>query len=81
MKKVLNAQNIFLNKLRVDKAKVNLFLSNGVRLCGIIKGFDEFTIVLENDGRQTLVYKSSTISITPQNAIKPIKDDVELCLT
>ena len=72
--KAVNAQNIYLNKLRVDRRKVNIYLSNGVRLYGVIKGFDQFTIVIENNDNQTLVYKNSIISLTPQMPVKPIKN-------
>lgn len=73
-KVAVNAQNIFLNKIRIDKDHVNIFLSSGVRLYGIVKGFDEYTVVLENQGNQTLIYKNNIVSITPQKAIRPIKE-------
>lgn len=73
-KMAVNAQNIFLNKIRIDKDRINVFLSSGVRLYGVVKGFDEYTIVLENQGNQTLIFKNNIVSITPQKAIKPIKE-------
>ena len=70
----VNVQNIFLNKIRIDRDSVNIFLSSGVRLYGTVKGFDEYTVVLENQGNQTLIYKNNIVSITPQKPIKPIKE-------
>lgn len=70
----VNVQNIFLNKIRIDRDSVNIFLSSGVRLYGTVKGFDEYTVVLENQGNQTLIYKNNIVSITPHKPIKPIKE-------
>lgn len=68
----VQAQNIFINQLRVKKAKVNVFLANKTRLHGVIAGFDDYTIVLESEGKQTLVYKNQISSITPISSFKPI---------
>ena len=79
-KVVVNTQNIFLNKIRVDKEHVNIYLLNGTRLYGVVKGFDEYTIVLESRGSQTLIYKNSIASIAPQNAVRPIKDSANVTI-
>lgn len=76
-KSIVNTQNIFLNNLRNGKMKVTIFLNNGKKLFGTIKGYDEFTIVLEHDEAQTLIYKSNIASIAPQSSIKPITDAVK----
>lgn len=72
-KSSVNVQNIFLNKLRHDGTEVNIFLIGGARLYGVIKGFDQYSVVLENDGKQTLLYKSGITSITPQKTFIAIK--------
>lgn len=73
-KSSVNIQNIILNKLRRDKEVVNVFLTNKVKLVGVIKGFDQFTIALENKGKQTLIYKNNIVSLTPINTpFAPIK--------
>lgn len=69
----VNAQNIYLNKLRHDKTEVNIFLIGGARLYGVVKGFDQFTIILESNGSQTLIFKSGITSITPQRTFIAIK--------
>ena len=73
-KKGVNTQNIFLNTLRSQKIKVTIYTPNA-RLYGIVKGYDEFTIVLEDKDKQILVYKSGVTSIVPESPIKPIKND------
>jgi RNA chaperone Hfq len=45
--KGLNLQDNYLNQLRKDKTPVVVYLTNGVRLKGIIKGFDNFVILLK----------------------------------
>lgn len=67
-KAVNNLQDIFLNNARKDKIHVSIFLVNGVQLKGYVKGFDSFTVVLDSEGRQQLVYKHaiSTISLAKQ---------------
>ena len=52
--KQLNIQDYFLNTARKEKMNVVVFLTNGFQLKGVIKGFDNFTILLESDGKQLL---------------------------
>lgn len=73
MAEKVNNQDIFLNKLRTDGTKVNVFLSNKTRLFGLIAGFDKYTLTLEFDNKQTLVYKNQIASITPHTQERPIK--------
>ena len=62
---MLNLQDIFLNQIRKDKTMVTVYLINGFQLRGTVKGFDSFTIIIENEGRQNLVYKNAVSTITP----------------
>lgn len=73
MKSGVNAQAIFLNHLRAEQETVNAFLNTGIKLTGTIKAFDDYTIVLQNNNRQTLVYKNSISSISTINCVQPIK--------
>lgn len=74
-KSIVNTQNIFLNGLRNNKTRVIVFLTNSKKLYGTIKGYDEFTIILEHEDSQTLIYKSNVTSIVPQTSFKPITED------
>ncbi len=67
--KPLNLQDAFLNQARKEKTAVTIYLTNGFQFKGIVKGFDSFTVVLENDGRQNLVYKHAISTITPSQPI------------
>lgn len=64
-----NLQDIFLNNARKDKLQLTIHLLNGYQLRGTVKGFDSFTVILDCDNKQMLVYKHSISTITP---IKPI---------
>jgi len=68
-KSINNLQDIFLNGARKNKIPVILYLVNGFQLKGIVTGFDSFTVVLDSDGKQMMVYKHAISTITP---IKPI---------
>ena len=51
---------------------VTMFLMNGFQLHGIVRGFDGFTVVLDSDGKQQLIYKHAISSIVPS---KPVELD------
>lgn len=63
--KAINLQDSFLNQIRKENAAVTIYLVNGFQLRGMVKGFDNFTVIIENDGRQQLVYKHAISTITP----------------
>ncbi|MBU3214050.1 RNA chaperone Hfq [Clostridium estertheticum] len=64
-----NLQDIFLNEARKNKIQVTLYLINGFQLKGNVTGFDTFTVVLNCDGKQMMVYKHAISTITPLNPI------------
>ena len=68
-KTVNNLQDIFLNGARKNKNEVTIYLTNGYQIKGMVKGFDSFTIVLECNGKQMLVYKHAVSTITPGRPI------------
>ncbi|MEW6275867.1 MAG: RNA chaperone Hfq [Bacillota bacterium] len=65
----LNLQDAFLNQVRKENLPVTIFLVNGFQLKGIIKGFDNFTVIMESDGKQMMVYKHAISTISP---VKPV---------
>lgn len=64
-----NLQDIFLNGARKNKVPVTIYLSNGFQLRGYVKGFDSFTVILDSEGKQMLVYKHSITTVTPTKPI------------
>lgn len=61
----LNLQDYFLNQAKKEKVAVTVYLVNGVQLKGMVKGFDSFTIFLENEGKLQLVYKHAVTTVSP----------------
>ena len=66
--KAENLQDSFLNSLRKEKIPVVVYLTNGVRLKGVIKGFDNFVIVLKEASEQ-LIYKHAVSTIVPEKVV------------
>ena len=69
MQKTQNLQDSFLNQLRKDRSVVTMFLMNGFQLHGVVKGFDGFTVVLDSEGRQQLIYKHAISTVVPPKPI------------
>lgn len=62
-------QDSYLNQLRKDKVPVVVYLTNGVRLKGIIQGFDNFVVILKEATLQ-LIYKHAISTILPEKDIE-----------
>ncbi len=63
-----NLQDNYLNQLRKDKIPVVIYLINGVRLKGVIKGFDSFVVLLK-EAAQQMIYKHAISTIVPERDI------------
>jgi len=74
MQKVQNLQDLFLNQARRERSTITMFLMNGFQLHGIVRGFDSFTVVLDSDGKQQLIYKHAISTIVPS---RPVALDAE----
>ena len=72
-----NLQDIFLNGARKNKIPVEVYLTNGYKLKGFVKGFDSFTVILDCDGKQMLVYKHAVTTITPATPILFVNNEVD----
>ena len=69
MQKTQNLQDLFLNQTRRERQVVTLFLMNGFQMRGIVRGFDNFTVVLESDGKQQLIYKHAISTLVPGKTV------------
>ncbi len=65
----LNLQDKFLNQIRKDNILTTIFLVNGYQLRGLVKSFDNFTILLEVEGKQQMVYKHAISTIVPNRDV------------
>ncbi|MDR2502352.1 MAG: RNA chaperone Hfq [Oscillospiraceae bacterium] len=71
----INLQDVFLNRARAQKVAVTVFLVNGFQLRGLVMGFDSFTVVLDTDGKQNLIYKHAISTIIPARPIELTPDE------
>ena len=74
MQKKNTLQEIFLTRARKENVPVTMFLINGFQLRGTVTGFDCFTVVLDCDGRQNVIYKHAISTIAPQHPISLMED-------
>ena len=65
----VNLQDVFLNQIRKDATMVTIHLCNGFQIKGLVKGFDNFVILIDTDGKQMMVYKHAVSTITPQKTV------------
>lgn len=70
-----NIQDVFLNQARKEKIVVTIFLVNGFQFKGIVRCFDNFTVVMDVDDRQRLVYKHAISTIVPDKFIDVFSED------
>ncbi len=68
-KSQVNLQDVFLNQMRKEKIPVTMYLVNGARISGTIKGFDNFVILMKQENQQ-LVYKHAISTIIPERPIE-----------
>lgn len=64
-----NLQDLYLNQLRKNSIFLTVFLLNGFQLKGTIKSFDNFTILLEAEGKQHLIFKHAISTFSPSRAV------------
>lgn len=74
-KAINNFQDVFLNGARKTKMTVTIHLVNGFQLKGMVRGFDNYVIVLETEDKQMLVYKHAVTTITPLKPILILDED------
>jgi host factor-I protein len=60
-----NLQDNFLNQIRKENMLTTIFLINGYQIKGNVRSFDSFTILLDVDGKQQMVYKHAVSTIIP----------------
>ncbi len=68
-KQQINLQDYFLNQVRKEGIPITIYLVNGFQLKGNLRGFDNFTVILDSDGKQQMVYKHAISTIMP---IRPV---------
>lgn len=69
MAQAINIQDHYLNQLRKERVVITVFLTNGFQLRGVIKAFDNFTVLLETEGKQQLIYKHAISTFAPSKNV------------
>lgn len=69
MKQGINLQDLFLNKARRENIGITVFLVNGYQIKGQVKGFDSYTLILDSEDKQQLIYKHAISTIIPNKQI------------
>jgi host factor-I protein len=61
-----NIQDSFLNNARKDKIILTIYLMSGVKLSGRIKSFDKYSVVLETNNQEQLIFKHAISTVVTQ---------------
>ena len=67
-----NIQEAFLNNARKEKTFLTIYLMSGVKLSGRIKSFDKYSVVLETNNQEQLIFKHAISTVVmPRAAHEP----------
>jgi host factor-I protein len=58
-----NIQETFLNNARKDKVFLTIYLMSGVKLSGRIKSFDRYSVILEANNQEQLIFKHAISTV------------------
>jgi host factor-I protein len=62
-KQVQNIQDVFLNNARKEKTVTTIYLMSGVKLTGRIKSFDKYSVILESNSQDQLIFKHAISTV------------------
>ena len=62
-KQTQNIQEAFLNNARKDKTFLTIYLMSGVKLSGKIRSFDKYSVVLETNNQEQLIFKHAISTV------------------
>lgn len=69
MRNEINLQDRMLSAVRQQGQNVTVFLTNGFQLRGLVRGFDNFVVIFESDGKQQMIYKHAISTLVPQRRV------------
>jgi host factor-I protein len=62
-KSAQNIQEAFLNNARKEKIFLTIYLMSGVKLSGRIKSFDKYSVILETNNQEQLIFKHAISTV------------------
>ena len=66
-----NIQEAFLNNARKEKTFLTIYLMSGVKLSGRIRSFDKYSVVLETNNQEQLIFKHAISTVVVARASHP----------
>jgi host factor-I protein len=63
-----NIQEAFLNNARKEKTFLTIYLMSGVKLSGRIKSFDKYSLILESNSQEQLIFKHAISTVVVSRA-------------
>ena len=68
-----NIQDGFLNSARKERVPVTIYLVSGVKLTGRIRSFDKFSVILESNHQEQLIFKHAISTVVlPRAGFTPV---------
>ena len=64
-----NIQDTFLNTVRKDKTPITIYLVSGVKLTGKIRSFDKYSVLLENNSQEQLIFKHAISTVVSNRSM------------
>ena len=64
-----NIQDTFLNTVRKDKTPITIYLVSGVKLTGKIRSFDKYSVLLENNSQEQLIFKHAISTVVSNRTV------------
>ena len=58
-----NIQDTFLNTARKERSSITIYLMSGVKLTGRIRSFDKYSVVLETNNQEQLIFKHAISTV------------------
>ncbi len=58
-----NIQEAFLNNARKEKTFLTIYLMSGVKLSGRIRSFDKYSLILESNSQEQLIFKHAISTV------------------
>jgi len=62
-------QDTFLNTVRKDKTPITIYLVSGVKLTGKIRSFDKYSVLLENNSQEQLIFKHAISTVVSNRSV------------
>jgi host factor-I protein len=67
-----NIQEAFLNNARKDRVFLTIYLMSGVKLSGRIKSFDKYSVILESNNQEQLIFKHAISTVVVSRSVHSV---------